>query len=223
MANSFSFGRILEYQSFDCGQVGLLRAVGGRLAFPAQVVDFIYGQVNPFGMCFDEYFNIFTADCHSKPIYQLLRGGYYPSFGKPHDGLGFVPPMMDHLHGSTAICGLVKYSGENFPEEYRGDFYSGNVMTSRINRNKPEYHGSMIKAIEQPDFLTTTLFEFRGEASLSEADATRVAGPPEFRAVRRLPLLLRSGRVFQPARRMRSCPKLQPRPSNFCSPAPGFT
>src|SRR5437899_9330753 len=63
--------------------------------------------------------------------------------------------MMDHLHGSTAICGLVKYSGENFPAEYRGDFYSGNVMTSRINRNKPEYHGSTIKAIEQPDFLTT--------------------------------------------------------------------
>jgi len=119
----------------------------------SRIEHFTHGQVNPFGMCFDEYFNIFTADCHSKPIYQLLRGGYYPSFGKPHDGLGFVPPMMDHLHGSTAICGLVKYSGENFPEEYRGDFYSGNVMTSRINRNRPEYHGSTIKAIEQPDFL----------------------------------------------------------------------
>src|SRR5436190_247924 len=119
----------------------------------SRIEHFTHGQVNPFGMCFDELFNIFTADCHSKPIYQLLRGGYYPSFGKPHDGLGFVPPMMDHLHGSTAICGLVKYSGENFPEEYRGDFYSGNVMTSRINRNKPEYHGSTIKAIEQPDFL----------------------------------------------------------------------
>ncbi len=122
----------------------------------SRIEHFTHGQVNPFGMCFDEYFNIFTADCHSKPVYQLLRGGYYPSFGKPHDGLGFVPPMMDHLHGSTAICGLVKYSGENFPEEFRGDFYSGNVMTSRINRNKPEYHGSTIKAIEQPDFLSTT-------------------------------------------------------------------
>jgi putative heme-binding domain-containing protein len=121
----------------------------------SRIEHFTHGQVNPFGMCFDEWFNIFTADCHSKPIYQLLRGGYYPSFGKPHDGLGFVPPMMDHLHGSTAICGLVKYGGQNFPEEYRGDFYSGNVMTSRINRNKPEYHGSTIKAIEQPDFLST--------------------------------------------------------------------
>src|SRR6476660_2733821 len=122
----------------------------------SRIEHFTHGQVNPFGMCFDEYFNIFTADCHSKPVYQLLRGGYYPGFGKPHYGLGFVPPMMDHLHGSTAICGLVKYSGENFPEEYRGDFYSGNVMTSRINRNKPEYHGSTIKAIEQPDFLSTS-------------------------------------------------------------------
>ena len=26
-------------------------------------------------------------------------------FGKPHDGLGFVPPVMQHLHGSTAIGG----------------------------------------------------------------------------------------------------------------------
>lgn len=122
----------------------------------SRIEHFTHGQVNPFGMCFDELFNIFTADCHSKPIYQLLRGGYYPSFGKPDDGLGFVPPMMDHLHGSTAICGLTTYTGDNFPKEYRGQFFSGNVMTSRINRNKPEYHGSTIKAIEQPDFLSTS-------------------------------------------------------------------
>ena len=101
----------------------------------SRIEHFTHGQVNPFGMCFDELFNIFTADCHSKPIYQLLRGGYYPSFGKPDDGLGFVPPMMDHLHGSTAICGLTTYTGDNFPQEYRGNFFSGNVMTSRINRN----------------------------------------------------------------------------------------
>jgi len=140
----------------DCNEVHMQSGNTFRFQLDGSRIEhFTHGQVNPFGMCFDELFNIFTADCHSKPIYQLLRGGYYPSFGKPHDGLGFVPPMMDHLHGSTAICGLVKYSGENFPEEYRGDFYSGNVMTSRINRNKPEYHGSTIKAIEQPDFLST--------------------------------------------------------------------
>lgn len=121
----------------------------------SRIEHYTFGQVNPFGMCLDERFNIFTADCHSKPVYQLLRHGQYPGFGRPHDGLGFVPPMMEHLHGSTAIAGVCIYSGDNFPEKYRGLFYSGNVMTSRINCNKAEYHGSTIKAIEQPDFLST--------------------------------------------------------------------
>lgn len=122
----------------------------------SRVEHFTWGQVNPFGMAIDSHFNIFTADCHSKPIYQLLRGGYYPSFGKPHDGLGFVPPMMDHLHGSTAIAGVEYYDASEFPEEYRGNLFSGNVMTSRVNRNALEQHGSTLKCIEQPDFVATT-------------------------------------------------------------------
>ncbi len=122
----------------------------------SRIEHFTHGQVNPFGMTFDSFGNQFSADCHSKPIYQLLRGAYYPSFGKPHDGLGFVPPMMNHTHGSTAIAGVTYYSGENFPNEYRGDLFTGNVMTSRVNRNSLEYHGSTIVAKEQPDFLVST-------------------------------------------------------------------
>jgi putative heme-binding domain-containing protein len=122
----------------------------------SRIEHFTHGQVNPFGMTLDPSFNLFTADCHSKPIYQLLRGGFYPSFGKPNDGLGEVPPMMDHLHGSTAICGLIHYTGDNFPREYRGQMLSGNVMTSRINRNWLERRGSTIRANELPDFLSTS-------------------------------------------------------------------
>lgn len=120
----------------------------------SRIEHYSHGQVNPFGMCFDDKFNIFTADCHSKPITQILRGGYYESFGKPHDGLGYVPSMMDHSHGSTAICGLVWVDGLMFPKEYRGNFLSGNVMTSRLNRNSLVYHGSTIKCKEEPDFLS---------------------------------------------------------------------
>jgi putative heme-binding domain-containing protein len=117
---------------------------------------FTWGQVNPFGMTMDPLGNLFTADCHSKPVYQLLRGGYYPSFGAPHDGLGFVPPMMEHLHGSTAIAGVLHYADDRFPPEFRGNLFSGNVMTSRINRNSLEYRGSTIAAREEPDFVATT-------------------------------------------------------------------
>lgn len=115
-----------------------------------------FGQVNPFGLCFDPAGNIYTADCHSAPIYELLRGAYYPSFGKPHDGLGFGPTLMEHSHGSTAICGIIHYSDDKWPDEFQDNILIGNVMTSRINRDTLIADGSTKHAREESDFLTTT-------------------------------------------------------------------
>jgi putative heme-binding domain-containing protein len=112
-----------------------------------------HGQVNPFGLTFDPLGNLYSSDCHSKPLYQLLRGAYYPSFGKPDDGLGFGPEMMTHDHGSTAIDGATYYAANAFPPAYRDTLFLGNVMTNRINHDRLEWRGSSPKAIEQPDFL----------------------------------------------------------------------
>jgi glucose/arabinose dehydrogenase len=113
-----------------------------------------HGQVNPFGMACDTLGNLYTADCHSKPIYMLLRGAYYPSFGKPHDGLGYGPDMISHSHGSTGICGVVYYDAIGFPAEYRHTVFIGNPVTGRINHDRLAAHGSSYTAVEQPDFLT---------------------------------------------------------------------
>ncbi|OYW21257.1 MAG: dehydrogenase, partial [Planctomycetales bacterium 12-60-4] len=113
-----------------------------------------HGQVNPFGMCFDPLGNQYTSDCHTKPAYLVLRGAYYPSFGKPHDGLGYGPELLQHLHGSTGIAGIVYYAADHFPAEFRDNLIIGNPVTGRINRDTLEIHGSTYKAIEQPDFLT---------------------------------------------------------------------
>lgn len=121
----------------------------------SRVEQFTWGQVNPFGMCLDALGNIYTADCHSAPIYQVVRGGYYPSFGKPHDGLGFGPVLMEHSHGSTAISGIVYCDGDHWPAEYRDNILVGNVMTSRLNRDKLTFNGSTPTAKEMPDFLRT--------------------------------------------------------------------
>jgi len=115
-----------------------------------------FGQVNPFGLCFDPTGSLYSADCHSAPIYELLQGGHYPSFGKPHDGLGFAPTLMEHSHGSTAIAGIVFYADDLWPNEYQNNIFIGNVMTSRLNRDTLVSRGSSKTAREVPDLLTTS-------------------------------------------------------------------
>jgi putative heme-binding domain-containing protein len=134
--------------SLNSGNTFRFREDGSRLE------QFTWGQVNPFGLCFDPGGNIFSADCHSQPAYLLLRGAYYPSFGKPHDGLGFAPTTIPHSHGSTGICGPVVYAAEQFPEEYRGNLFLCNPVTGRINRDRLEPRGSSFKGIELPDFVS---------------------------------------------------------------------
>ena len=100
---------------------------------------FTHGQVNPFGLAFDPLGNVYSCDCHSRPLYQLLRGAWYPSFGKPDDGLGFGPQMVTHDHGSTAIAGIVYYAADQFPAAFRDNLFIGNVVTNRINRDRLEW------------------------------------------------------------------------------------
>jgi putative heme-binding domain-containing protein len=114
-----------------------------------------HGQVNPFGMTVDPWFNLYTADCHTKPITQIIPGAYYDSFGKPHDGLGYAPHVAHHDHGSTALCGLSWYDADHFPKEYRGCMFLGNVVTNRVNFDRIEWKGSTPVAIEQPDFVAS--------------------------------------------------------------------
>ncbi|MGC3966293.1 MAG: c-type cytochrome [Pirellulales bacterium] len=112
------------------------------------------GQVNPFGLAFDEWGHVFSADCHTLPAYQLLRGAVYPSFGKPHDGLGYGPTIMKHSHGSTGIAGIAYYAADQFPAEFRNTLFIGNPITVRINHDRLTRIGATYQAVEQPDFLT---------------------------------------------------------------------
>ena len=121
----------------------------------SRVEHWTHGQVNPFGLAFDHLGGLWSCDCHTLPIYHLLPGAYYPSFGKPDDGLGFGPTMMSHAHGSTGIAGIVVYEADHFPDSFFGDVFIGNPVTARVNHDKIAWHGSTPEAIEQPDFLVS--------------------------------------------------------------------
>jgi putative heme-binding domain-containing protein len=115
------------------------------------------GQVNPFGQCLDSLGNLYTACCHSKPITQLLRGAVYPSFMKPHDGLGFGPAMVHEYRGSTALCGLVYYDADHFPTTYHDTMFLGDVVNSCINVFDNERKGATYTAKQRKeDFLASS-------------------------------------------------------------------
>jgi putative heme-binding domain-containing protein len=136
--------------TFNSGNTYRFRMDGSRIEH------WTHGQVNPFGLTFDALGNLYSADCHSSPIYQLLRGGFYPSFGAPDDGLGFAPTTIQHSHGSTAICGITVLDDPSWPEEFRDNLIIGNVMPSRINRDRVEWRGSTSVGHEMPDLVSVT-------------------------------------------------------------------
>jgi putative heme-binding domain-containing protein len=114
---------------------------------------FSRGQVNPFGLCFDQRGNLYSADCHSSPIYQLLRGATYPHFGKPAGPLGFGPTMIQHTHGSTGICGITYFHSGVWGEEWNDHILIGNPVNSRVNRDRIQFTGSTPVANEEADFI----------------------------------------------------------------------
>jgi len=140
--------RASRVTKLESGNTFRFRADGSRLE------PWAHGQTNPFGLAFDARGDVYTADSHSKPVYLLLRGGYYEGINRQHDGLGFAPPITLDSHGSSAIAGVAVYAATQFPEEYRGNLFNGNPVTRRINRARLEWTGSTPKAVRQADFLT---------------------------------------------------------------------
>src|SRR5581483_4167430 len=52
----------------QAGNTYRLRADGSH------VEQFTWGQVNPFGLAFDPRGDLYSCDCHTKPLFMLLRG-----------------------------------------------------------------------------------------------------------------------------------------------------
>jgi putative heme-binding domain-containing protein len=111
-----------------------------------QIEYFTHGQVNPFGLSFDPLGNLYSCDCHTQPLYQLLRGAWYPSFGAPHDGLGFGPETITSYPESTAIAGITYYAADQYPSAFRDCVFIGDVVTNRVNQFRLSWHGSSSSA-----------------------------------------------------------------------------
>jgi putative heme-binding domain-containing protein len=107
----------------------------------SRVEQLTFGQVNPFGLVFDLYGYVYSTDSHSSPLYQLIRGADYPHFGKIPI-MGFGPDMKSLADEATALAGITQYADVQFPEEFRGNFFIGDVVNSRVHRYSAAWKGS---------------------------------------------------------------------------------
>jgi putative heme-binding domain-containing protein len=110
------------------------------------------GRINPFGLVYDELGYLYSTDCHTSPLYQMIRGGDYSQWGKD-EGMGFAPDMKPFDNEATALAGLAYYADVKFPEKYRKSLYIGDVVTSRVYRNTFMFKGSSPVGKKEEDFI----------------------------------------------------------------------
>ena len=118
----------------------------------SRVEQLTFGQVNPFGLVFDAFGYVYSTDSHSSPLYQLIRGADYPHFGKIPI-MGFGPDMKSLADEATALCGITQYADVQFPEEFRGNFFIGDVVNSRVHRYSATWKGSSPVGKSEVDFI----------------------------------------------------------------------
>lgn len=107
----------------------------------SRVEQLTFGQVNPFGLVFDAFGYVYSTDSHSSPLYQLIRTGDYPHFGKMSN-MGFGPDMKSLKDESTALAGITQYADVLFPREFHNNFFIGDVVNSRVHRYSFTWKGS---------------------------------------------------------------------------------
>ncbi len=122
------------------------------------------GTSNPWGVDFDKYGNAFVSACVIDHLFHLAPGGIYERQGGiPGNPYAYelLPSIVKHNHHRAAYCGICIYQGDNFPEEYRGRVFMGNIHQNAINQDRLIPNGSSFNAVAEKDFLTTTDGWFR--------------------------------------------------------------
>lgn len=125
---------------------------------------FAEGTSNPWGVDFDEAGNAFVSACVIDHLFHLAPGGTYQrQAGAPSNPYAYeiLPSIVQHKHHMAAYCGICVYQGNQFPEEYRGRVFMGNIHQNAINHDRLIPNGSSFKAVAEKDFLTSSDGWFR--------------------------------------------------------------
>ena len=120
---------------------------------------FAEGTSNPWGVDFDAAGNAFVSACVIDHLFHIAPGGTYQrQAGTPSNPYAYeiLPSIVEHKHHMAAYCGICVYQGDQFPAEYQGRVFMGNIHQNAINHDRLIPNGASFKAVAEKDFLTTS-------------------------------------------------------------------
>ncbi|MBA62895.1 MAG: dehydrogenase [Planctomycetaceae bacterium] len=143
------------------------------------------GMVNPWGADFNEVGDLFTVNTVIAHLWHIVPGMYCQRRANEGDNpyvYRRIQSHADHLHwgggtwqssrqttethsvagGGHAHCGAMIYLGDNWPEQYRGRFFTLNLHGARINQEILEAHDSTYVAKHDNDLFMANDQWFRG-------------------------------------------------------------
>jgi putative membrane-bound dehydrogenase-like protein len=152
-----------------------------------------HGTTNPWGIGFDEYGQMFVANCVIKHLFHIIPGARYERmFGQDFNPYAFelIPSIADHIHwaggywktegaesqsndaagGGHAHSGTMIYLGESWPEKYRNTFFTINIHGHRVNNDMLVREGSGYVAKHATDFMRVNDAWFRGVSVIPAHD-----------------------------------------------------
>lgn len=143
------------------------------------------GMINPWGADFNEYGDLFTANTVIAHLWHIVPGMKCQSRAADRYhryAYRLIQSITDHLHwgggvwqksrnnqdrhsvagGGHAHCGGMIYFGDNWPERYRGTFFTLNLHGNRVNNDRLVARGSSYVGVHSDDFLFANDPWFRG-------------------------------------------------------------
>ncbi|HEY2951660.1 MAG TPA: PVC-type heme-binding CxxCH protein, partial [Verrucomicrobiae bacterium] len=130
---------------------------------------FADGTSNPWGVDWNERGDAFVSACVIQHLFHMAPGGQYNRQGgtwaNPYGYVGDLPSrglpaIVDWRHYRAAHSGITIYQGNQYPAEWRGLVFLGNIHQSAINCDRLTPVGSTYKAEKESKLLGTSKGDF---------------------------------------------------------------
>jgi putative membrane-bound dehydrogenase-like protein len=115
---------------------------------------FCHGTSNPWGLDYNRQGDWFVSCCVIDHLFHMTQSGYYERQGGPYPPqTHWLPSITTQKHQMAAYSGLCIYDADQFPTEYRGLLFMGNLHGSAINCDSLTRNGATYVQHDAPDFL----------------------------------------------------------------------